>query len=191
MRRTWQTMAIVTLLVGSNVAMGEGPILRFWRDVGRSTARNNAWPDPFIPDDRAAARAPFEVMTQNGWRYNNTLSDHHFDLAGRLNESGDRMVQTISQQYPTGRRMIYVLRSTDPAISQARLDSVYAAANRYVLPGDVAQVGETHLRPEGWPASFVVTIERGYQESTPQPRIPPRAGAAAGGTTSSSGAAGS
>lgn len=179
MRRAWQTMTIVGLLVSSSAALAEGPILRFFRDVGRSTARNNAWPDPFIPDDRCAVRAPLEVMVNNGWRYNNTLSDHHFDGLGQLNEAGDRMVQTIVQQYPTGRRPVYVLRSTDPVISQARLESVYAAANKYALPGDVAQVGETYIRPEGWPASFVVAVDRSYAESIPQPRIPPRAGAAA------------
>lgn len=186
MRRTWQTMAIVSLLLGSSVAMAEGPLLRFWRDVSRTSARNNAWPDPFVPDDREAVRTPLEMMANNGWRYNNILSDYHFDLNGRLNEAGERMVQNVLQQYPTGRRCLYVLRANDPVVSDARTESVYAAANRFVLPGDVPQVGETVIRPEGWPASFVVATDRLFTESMPQPRLPARSTG-----SSSSGAAGS
>lgn len=165
--------------------MAEGPLLRFFRDIGRSSARNNAWPDPFIPADRQAVRAPLATVADNGWRYNNILHDHHFDESGRLNEAGDRMVRTITQEHPTGRRSVYIVRSNEPQITEARFASAYQTVNRYLLPGDVAQVGETVIRPEGWPASFVVAVDRAFVESIPQPRLPARASGSASSSSSS------
>ena len=181
MRRSWQTLTVVCATLGSTIAMAEGPILRFWRDVGRSTARNNAWPDPFIPADRNAARAPFDAMTYNGWRYNNTLSDQHFDEAGRLNEAGEIKLRTTLQEFPSTRRMIFVLKAEDQLVTSARLQNTHEAAMKFALPGDQPQIDQTVIRPEGWPASFVVAVDRAYAESMPQPRIP-RTGATGGST---------
>jgi hypothetical protein len=178
--RSWHSLAVMCVLLGSSAAMAEGPILRFWRDMCRSTARNNAWPDPFIPDDRCAVRAPLEIVAANGWRYNNILTDHHFDAAGRLNEAGDRMVRTTLREYPSGRRILYVVEADDAVVNEARVASTYEAASRYVLPGDVPQIGQTTIRPEGWPASFVVAVDRSFEENMPQPMLPPRSTAAGG-----------
>ena len=181
MRRSWLLLAVAISMMVSGIAQADGPIRRFWDDLCRSTARNNAWPDPFIPADRAAVQNHLQVVIDQGWMINNTLSDYHFDETGLITEAGELRVRTIMQEYIACRRVVFVLKSNDPVIDGARSESTYAVATKFALPGDIPRVGETNVRPDGWPASFVVAVDRAYEESMPQPRLPQRSSSSAAG----------
>ncbi|MGH7139833.1 MAG: hypothetical protein ACREHD_29185, partial [Pirellulales bacterium] len=82
-----------------------------WR---RGADRNRCWPAPFLEPDRMAARAPFAVMINNGWRTQNTLGDDHFDTdTGLLNEAGELKVREILAYSPPEHRTVFVLQARD------------------------------------------------------------------------------
>jgi hypothetical protein len=172
-------------LLSAAAIQAENWFTHWWDDCRITTARNNAWPEPFIPSDRATARAPFAVCVANGWRLQNTLDDHHFDAdTGKLTEAGELKVQTIVTRTPIPYRVVFVLRSERPDITAARMASAQEAAARFAI-GDVAPVGETVDRPRGTPGYYVVDIERSLRDSTPPPRLPVLSGATSSGTSSS------
>ncbi len=83
----------------------------FWHGVHVDYARVNAWPQPFNDVDARQARAPFEVMKQNGWRAHNTIGHELFrDGDAVLTAAGNRRVLWIASQAPMNRRTIYVLQ---------------------------------------------------------------------------------
>src|SRR3569833_1795696 len=78
MRRMWTTAVVLVLAVLSvSITHGEGWLKTKWRGFVRDTQRNNAWPEAFVPADRARVRDPFAIQTANGWRHQNTLGDQH------------------------------------------------------------------------------------------------------------------
>ena len=173
-------------LVGGELAWaGHGPFRTWLRNMSRDAQRNNAWPDAFIPPDRAAVRDAFAVNVDNGWRLQNTLSDFHFDENGQLTEAGALKVQSIVQENPAERRTVFVLQADQPEMSAARLASTQEVAARYMLGGELPQVATTHKRPIGWPANFVVLVDRARSEAMPPPILPPRAQGSGGGASAS------
>ena len=84
----------------------------FFYCMARDTKRRNCWPKPFVCPDRQAVRAPFVVMVNNGWRFQNMLGDHHFASdTGELNEAGRIKVRWILTQAPQQHRSVYVYKA--------------------------------------------------------------------------------
>src|SRR6185295_127500 len=80
---------------------------RFWLDFHR----NNAWPEPFLSADRVAARTPFCIQTDNGWKMQNTIGSYLFDPeTQRVNQAGELLVKWIVSQAPAHRRAVFVLK---------------------------------------------------------------------------------
>ncbi|NLS94943.1 MAG: hypothetical protein GXX96_22535 [Planctomycetaceae bacterium] len=134
--------------------------------------RNNCWPEPFLGPDRLAVRAPFNVMVQNGWQLQNTVSDHYFDeTTGKLTAAGENKVYWILTQAPKQHRTIYVQMSRNPEVTVQRLQTVQAVAQNYALPGTVAQVEATVTEPPGWTAERVGLVNQAFEASAPPPRL--------------------
>jgi hypothetical protein len=73
---------------------------RFWLDF----YRNNTWPEPFLTADRAAARTPFCIQTDNGWKMQNTIGSFLFDVeTQRVNQAGELLVKWIVSCSSPGR----------------------------------------------------------------------------------------
>ncbi|HEX4150543.1 MAG TPA: hypothetical protein VHY20_16210 [Pirellulales bacterium] len=176
MRRSLAATAVVLAVAFSaSVSRGGEWFATRWHNFCAITQRNNAWPEAFVPTDRAAARAPFAGCVMAGWRVQNTLSDYHFETdTGALKESGLIKVRRIVTESPPDFRAIFVLRADSAQLTAARLASTQEAAAHYALPGNLPQVGETFVAPRGSPAYYVVDIDRSFQESTPEPRLPQR-----------------
>lgn len=82
-----------------------------WKGWKREFHHNNVWPEQYLDHDRAAARAPFEMMVANGWRLQNTISSYHFnEQTGELNETGRLKLKSILFETPAAYRSIYILR---------------------------------------------------------------------------------
>jgi len=139
----------------------------------RDYRRNAMWPEPFLQPDREATMAPFAIQTANGWRRQNLLSDYHFtDGTSQLNLAGETKLRYILTQMPPSRRTVFVQQGLASDVTIARIDAVQRASTHIVPSGMMAQVVESNLPNDGWPASEVDTVTRKFNASTPDPRLP-------------------
>lgn len=164
-------VGFVATLFATIPAFGFGHACRY---IECGERRNICWPWPYVCADRTYTRAPFTTMVQNGWRRQNLLGSHHFDVeTGELTTAGELKIQWIMTQAPPNFRTVFVERSLEPDITQQRI----AAAREYasfVVHGSVSpQVYDTHLVSEGRPASTVDATNVRFQESMPPPVLPP------------------
>ncbi len=146
---------------------------RAWISVCRDFKRSNAWPDPFVTADRVAVRAPFDTMVVNGWRLQNTLSDHHFeDDSDRLTEAGRLKVAAIINHTPISYRAVFILRTQDPALTADRVASVQQETARILGDRPPVPIFETYEKPPTAAANYIDAVNQKYQSSIPDPRIP-------------------
>lgn len=207
MARSAATMSICWVLVlGAWVALGQdtspsaggaccdrpaGAWNQFWHRCKLDFHRNNSWPEPFLSADRQAARTPFGLMTDNGWKMHNTIGSFLFDpQTQRVNQAGELLVKWIVTQAPTPRRAVFVLQGDTPEATAARVESVQAAVARY-SGGTPCPVLLTNTEPAGWSAAYIDTIAQQYHATIQPPRLPPpqgggqNPGGAGGGSTGS------
>lgn len=136
--------------------------------------QNRMWPWPYVCADRIAVREPFCMMVSNGWRRQNLLGAHHFDVTShQLTSAGELRVRWIMTQAPAERRTIFIERDVDPTVTAERLATARAYVSQVGTPdGQLAQVVESHLISEGRPASVVDATNVRFQESMPPPVLP-------------------
>src|SRR5688572_26313840 len=100
-----------TFASSSALAAGGSGWNTFWHSVHTDFYRNNTWPQPFEAADRAAAREPFCIQTDNGWKMQNTIGTFLFEAeTQRLNTAGELLVKWIVTQAPIHRRAVFVLK---------------------------------------------------------------------------------
>lgn len=142
--------------------------------IARETKRRQWWPRPFNEADREAARTPFALMVANGWQRQNMIGDIFFNAEnGELTEAGRLKVEWILYEAPEQHRTIYVHRGKTAEETGQRVETV----RQYVaLIGDeqhTAPVMPTDIADRGWPASRVDQVNRKFQASQPDPKLPP------------------
>jgi hypothetical protein len=145
---------------------------RAWLSICRDFRRNNAWPDPYVAADRVNTRVPFDICTANGWRIQNTLSDHHFTDTGDLTEAGELRVAAIINETPLPYRAIFVLRADDPGITAERVVSIQEGVAKILGDRPPVPIYETYEKPRGTPAYYVDEVTRRFQATIPDPRLP-------------------
>lgn len=160
-------MALVALCVAPSLVQAN-PWTRYWATYKAV----KHWPMPFVCADRVAARAPFAVQTQNGWRLQNTLGEYHFDPeTQQLTEAGRLKVYWIAVEGPLEHRTVFIPRNNSPEITQMRIDAI----NRSLADANIALAGgvqETGIPAPAWPADQIDAIDRKYRETMPLPRLP-------------------
>jgi hypothetical protein len=156
---------------------------RFWLDA----RRNNVWPEPFQTADRQLARAPFEIMANNGWRLQNTIGDALFDPdTDILNRAGELKVKWILTQNPEHRRIVFVLRCETEVETQARLESVQVYVSKLFPAGELPCIELTDRDVPGVPGQYLDDVDTAYRKTIPQPRLPAMQNKAPGSGTSGS-----
>lgn len=166
-------VALVTLV--GTVPVKADWLAEFCYSVARDTKRRNCWPKPFVCADRYAARAPFAVMINNGWRLENTLGEYHFSQAtNELTEAGRLKVEWIVFQGPEQHRAIYVDRGDSPDTTAKRVDSVQQLVARLSPQGPMPAVVETGIPAPGWPAAHAENVVRKFETAFPDPRVTPQ-----------------
>ena len=112
-------------------------------------------------------------VTANGWRIQNTLSDHHFeDDSAQLTEAGRLKVAAIINETPLAYRAVFILRDADPDITAGRIASVQEAVSVVLGDRPPVPIFETYDKPRGTPAFYVDEVTRRYQATIPDPRLP-------------------
>ncbi len=143
----------------------------------RDYHRNNCWPEPFQQPDRVHVLVAFEAITDNGWRRENMLGDHHFKADGSgLTQAGEIRVLHILTQNPSHRRAIFVQRSLDADATAKRLDAVQQFAASTLPGAPLPEVLETTLMVEGRPAAVVDFNNVQFYQSQPAPTLPKSTG---------------
>jgi hypothetical protein len=167
-------LAVFALLVlGWVVPAQASKIEEAWCCCVRDFKRRHCWPRPFVCPDRHDVRAPLALMVHNGWRAQNTLTDHHFvDGTGDLTEAGRHKLRWILTEAPPQHRLVYVHRTADLELTAQRV----AQAQQFVVENSrdtqLPAVYETDKRPHGWPAARADLVGRKFEDSQPSPRLP-------------------
>ncbi|MFT5525406.1 MAG: hypothetical protein ACI9HK_003374 [Pirellulaceae bacterium] len=154
----------------------------FWERFHLDTKRNDCWPEPFVELDRQSYRSYFTTMTDNGWRVQNTLSDHLFDNETQLlNAAGRAKVQWIVQRAPDHRRAIFVVQGSSDTQTQIRLDTVQQAVARLQPQGELPPVATTHLAPATSAGYYFNELNRQMEANVPSPMLSNSAAGGGGG----------
>lgn len=175
------------IALGSATQLSAEILNEVFSSIARDVKRRQCWPQPFVAPDRAAIRAPFVIQVANGWRRQNMLGEFHFETGtGQLTEAGRLKVRWILTVCPEQHRLIYVHTAERNEETSARIAAVQQLASQ-ISPDNVPPITPTSISDEGWPADQVDLIERKFQASTPQPRLPSTGGSAgaAGGSSGS------
>ncbi len=135
--------------------------------------RSNVWPQPWVQADRLATCHIFDLMAQNGWCQQSTLTAFHFDPASQqLTEAGRMKVRQILTQHPENFRTVFVVMGKDEKETVTRLDSVQQSASLMIADGTLPDIRRVAVPPRGWPADEVNAIGRRFQDTIPAPRLP-------------------
>jgi hypothetical protein len=170
-----RSLLVCLTIIGFTFASGTalaGTFKDFRRRCHVDFHRMNAWPQPFQTADRAAQREPFCIMTDNGWKMQNTVGTFLYDRdTQRLNHAGELLVRWIVTQAPQHRRAVFVLRADSEEATTARVESVQAAVAKYAR-GPVCPVILTDIEPTGWSAAYIDSITQQFNATIPSPRLP-------------------
>jgi hypothetical protein len=170
--------AVVTL---TTLPLSADWLCDFCNSVARDTKRRNCWPAPFVCPDRQTVRAPFAIMVNNGWRRQNMLGDYYFEpTTGKLTEAGKLKIRWILFEAPEQHRLIYVHIGKTSEETETRLAAVNEQAASLVPQNEVPPIMQTSIADAGSPADRVDMIERKYQSSMPNPRLPSAASQSSG-----------
>lgn len=172
MRRLSIVLTLFAVLSGASVAQvawgGD-----FWERCWLDWHRMNCWPEPFQHSDRELVRLPLITMTDNGWRLQNTLSDHFFTgEQQQLTQAGLLHVRWIVTQAPPHRRTVFVLRASTAEVTAARVESVQQAVSQLCAGALRPEVLLTDTAPVGGSGEYFDAVDRQLRQSIPAPRLP-------------------
>jgi hypothetical protein len=176
-------VSLVLFTLGSATqASAECWVSSFFKSIVRDIKDRQVWPDQYRPLDKAAQKAPFPVMIENGWRRQNLLVDAHFDQnTKQLTEAGQIKVRWILTAAPQQHRSIYVHAAGTTEDTSARIASVQQYVSK-VSPNDLPPILTTTISEEGWSAQQIDQIGKKYLEGMPAPKLPSASGSSAGGS---------
>ena len=171
-------IAAIVIACGASQVSADDCLAQVSQYIKCGYRQNAQWPWPYVCPDRMAAREPFSIMVQNGWRRQNLLGAHHFTADGeRLTTAGELKVRWILTQAPASFRDIFVERAINPQITAHRVVAARQYGQKVAIDGRTPVVEETYLMCEGRPASVVDQVNVRFQESMPPPVLPAAAAA--------------
>ncbi len=135
--------------------------------------RNIAWPQPFRETSAMQTREYFQVISQNGWRAQNSLGSEVFRAEDQmLTLSGQERLRRIVQSNPEDRRVVFVYRGRTPVETEARLAMVRKAIEDIAVDGPAPPVMITDIRPPTSSGAWVTNIQRERVKNLPPPVLP-------------------
>lgn len=134
--------------------------------------RNLAWPQPFITRDRLSSCSFFDLMAENGWSQQSTLTPFHFDAKSQqLTEVGKAKVRQILTEQPDKFRTLFVSAGKDDRQTAKRVSAVQQAASDVLPQGSLPEVRQVAIPPRGWPAEYTNSINKKFTDTMPNPRL--------------------
>jgi len=171
--KSYRRLLIAIVLMSITTTTVHAGWNEFWHNVGVGFKRNNAWPDPFNEADAISVITPFEAMTINGWRLNNTIGAEQFRSGdGALLTAGQEKLRWIATQAPVNRRQVFVLRGQNQRQTEARLASVREAIKGFNIQGPRPEIAIVDRAPSTAPGNWATQINRSWLQQMPQPKLP-------------------
>ena len=134
-------------------------------------ARNKAWPMPFSCASRTLYAATFAPMVHAGFVDQSTLNHQHFNADNELNGLGKATISMVMTQMPIGHRNLYLTRSADQNVNDARLATVRNVVTTwYSTQSPQIAFSDRHTNP-GSGARYEI-LNRSYAENASPPVIP-------------------
>ena len=147
----------------------------FWARFQKDYRRTNCWPTPFVQPDREATRAPWAIMTHNGWRAHNTLGQQSFTEQNELTSAGRTKIKWIITQAPVERRSVYVLRGDTPDATRDRLQAVRDIVSEVTGAQTAeAMVVVTNRVPRAGAGDYMDRVDSKARDAIPAPVLPAR-----------------
>lgn len=184
-------VAMFLLASAQGFAQAQGPPshgkhFQWWHDFRHRfethRRRVNAWPAPFSVEERKLVRTPFQIMADNGWKLQNTLSDHLFTPEeNKLTYAGQLKLRWILTEIPPHRRQVYVMEAHKREDTATRVASVYEHLAE-IAPRTACAVFVTQIAPRGGDGSYLNAMDQAYKAALPSPSLP---GMSSGGGESS------
>ncbi len=150
----------------------------FWLDalychMERGCQENDTWPKQYLAAERANTQAPFEMMIQNGWRRQNLLGPHHFNQdCTQLADAGKLRVQWILTQPPAQHRQVFIERSINEDLTEARIAATNEFASKVITDGSIPSITDSHIMSSGRPATVVNYVNTTFRDNMPTPVLP-------------------
>lgn len=165
-------------------AFGNGELQAKWTDFQHRfqlvTDRNQAWPQPFICQDRAAYLDIWQVQYQHGLVAAHTLTSDCFNQYNELNQAGQSRVAWIMQNAPKNDKVIYVYDEND--MTDARMASIRDTVNKWYGQMGTATIAKTTQKPNEISSVYQQTTNQLYLQGQPQPVIPVQVGSSIAGS---------
>ena len=112
-------------------------------------------------------------MTDAGWRLQNTLSDHLFDVQDqKLTPAGKMKVRWIATQTPLHRRNVFVLRGATPEHTMQRVEAVQRFLDEGSFGDPRPEVLLTDIIPPASSGEYYDALERQRMTTLPPPVLP-------------------
>jgi hypothetical protein len=138
-----------------------------------------AWPYPYVCQDREYVRSLFDQQISSGWTEQTTLYTYHFDSnSHQLNVPGQRHLNWILNIAPAQFRNVYLQETVDQGANQMRLASVQTYINQLSMGGNPPQVEWRRDLPPSRRADEIRQMQDLNMQTIPVPSI---GGVAAGG----------
>lgn len=134
-------------------------------------ARNDAWPLPFACADHRDYRNIWNVMLNSGHEVSCVLDGNYFTDANRLNRLGIDRVSGIAENMPSADRVVFVNRTANDSVNQARLASARETISTYYSHRGPVDVRLSDKLPRSIAGAQVQDSREKYLTGSPPPRI--------------------
>jgi len=181
MKKLPKLLVVVGLFaVGGEVASAQQP--GHVQAAKTDAYRKNLWPMPFSADDVQAVTSVFEMQRNNGWRLYNTLGTPMFDpTTNQLTDAGKAHLRWIMTSAPQNRRVIFVLKGQDAAMTAYRVESTQLAVSDMMPVGNLPPIYLTDVESLGSSGVYQTAVYRAMVSTVPSPRLTAPGGSSPGG----------
>jgi len=138
----------------------------------RIAARNDAWPLPFACADKRGYRDIWNTMLSSGHEVSCVLDGNYFTEANQLNRLGIDRVAGIVENMPTADRVVFVNRTANDSINQARLEAARQTISTYYRHRGAVDVRLSEKLPVSIAGARVQDNREKYTINSPPPTIP-------------------
>ena len=135
-------------------------------------ARNDAWPKPFACWEKRDYYHLWGVMLNAGVETNAVLDENYFTDENVLNRLGIDRVAGVVLNMPTDERTLYVHRSANEAVNQARVSAIQDMVSTYYSNRGAVDVRLSDRLPQSISAAQSQAITEGRIAGAPPATIP-------------------
>ena len=136
------------------------------------TARNDAWPKPFACWDKRDYYQTWNVMLNSGSEVHGVLDNNFFTEENTLNRIGIDRVAGIVMNLPANERTVFVSRTADQVVDQARVAAIQDMVATYYSHRGAVGVQLSDKIPRTAAAAEKLEIFNRRKEERPRTVLP-------------------